>query len=152
MERSSHSLCTGQVFGSLAVELCGRVVSPEHQATGIGTDMLREYITNGDHRFLHTYTRNPSVLRMLSRVCDKMYPIDDDPLLRHLADGFESSTQRNGYHYHLNRYPRGGLFTGDDPAERRFGDSPALTDRFKPLKNKRNALVVVGEILGHQDD
>lgn len=143
---SSHSQCYGAVFGGKALELVGRVVHPDFQQQGLGTAMLANLIATAQPEFLTTYTRNPSILRMIATVSDALYPIVSDDELMQLASQMDSATSHDVI-YHLNRYDEGGLFVGSDPAEREYttGDG-ALKYRFTELTGVRNALVVAARV------
>lgn len=114
--------------------------------------MLRQYLAGSNDEHLLTYTRNPSVIKMLGRFCSSVYPLDLESDLESIAERSPYSSRRSERYYHINRYAHGGLFQGPDPAERTVDGVHPLFERFEPLRNKRNALIVVGKIEGHVDD
>lgn len=147
-----HLQCIGNVFGNHAIELAGRVVDPKHQACGIGTKLLCSFLKDylAEVRVLTTYTRNPSVLKMLGKVCggvEKIYPICNTEALRQDAASMDYATSIDGLYYHVNRYEPDGLFGEADPAGRPLahGPGPSLKDEFSGLESVRNALIVVGK-------
>lgn len=142
--------CIGGVFGNIAIELAGRVVQPAYQNQGIGTKLLQNYLLSVEDRpdIVTTYTRNPSVIKMLGRVCGgvvKVYPVSTDKTLAEIASRMDSATMIDNTLYHVNRYEPEGLFGGADPADRSLSpDGPPLKQQFKGLQSIRNALVIVG--------
>ena len=49
--------------------------------------------------------------------------------------------------YHFDRYAPGGLFKGEDPANLTLASQPySLKQRFTPLNNERNALVITAKV------
>ena len=109
--------------------------------------MLRDYLNNNPTELLTTYTRNPRVLRMIGSVANSVYPIDDAPDLQRLATLMSHVSMRQDVGYHINRYAKGGLFRGDDPANSTVATSPrSLKQQYPVLKNVRNALAVVARI------
>jgi len=122
------------------------VVHPNYQGQGIGTRLLEKLVVDERPQHITTYTRNPSVLRMMSHVTESLYPIAGDDELRALAEAQPNATNLNGI-YHIERYGEGGLFHGADPANRPFSDSGIpLKEQFEGLRSVRNALVVAGRI------
>lgn len=143
-----HLRSTGHVFGERAIELAGRVVLPELQGAGIGTNLLEDFIKNQPVSVLTTYTRNPSVLRMIRAVSSSVYPLDDELELQAMAAAMDHASldSSTGVTYHLHRYGEEGLFKGFDPAERSCESSMPLKQRFTGLMSVRNALVVAARI------
>lgn len=138
--------CYGAVFGDRAIELAGRVVHPAHQQNGLATTMLREYIRAAQPEFITTYTRSPSILRMIGRVCSELYPLVQDQELEMLATHMPYASMRD-VAYHLDRYGEEGLFRGNDPADRAAAiHLPPLRQQFKHLGSVRNALVVAARV------
>lgn len=106
--------------------------------------MLRTLARDQQPAFLTTYTRNPSILRMVQTVSESVYPLNpDDAELHELARRVEHASQRDVV-YHIDRYGPGGLFGDGDPADRPLhpGGRP-LKQQFSELTSVRNALVVV---------
>lgn len=140
----------GAVFGKTAIELAGRVVHPDYQAQGIGTQLLREYVDHTHASLLTTYTRNPSVLRMLADVAGQqsVYPLTHDDTLRQAALAMPyASVDSGGNIYHINRYGENGLFGEGDPADRAVhGSSMPLKQQFPGLAHIGNALVAAARI------
>lgn len=93
-----------------------------------------------------TYTRNPSVIKMMRHVSiGDMYPLQDIAELRTLAHSMpHACVAEDGATYHFNRYEGGGLFKGFDPADRSIREGePRLKDVFLHLQDRAHALVVV---------
>lgn len=133
--------CTEAVFGNLAIELAGRVILPSHQGKSLGTRMLKEYLSENSTRYIATYTRNPAVLKMVSYVASKVFPLDEDPVLRDIARRMDNSTLIDGVAYHVGRYGNEGLYgEGYDPA------ADDLAHRFSSLKDIGNSLVVAADV------
>ena len=119
---------------------------PDYQNQGIGTQLLKKLVADERPDYLTTYTRNPSVLRMMSRVAAALYPIASDEELRALAEAQPHATDLGAF-YHVERYGEGGLFHGADPADRPFSDGGvSLKEQFEGLVSVRNALVVAGRV------
>lgn len=138
---------TGVVFGNRAIELAGRVVRPDYQQLGAGSEMLKRYISTCEIGYLTTYTRNPSVIQMLQRVCDVVYPLHGDDRLRGLALDMRHASPRGAAVYHLDRYGEDGLFGDNDPADRRLrGGACSLKEHFMGLQSVRNALIIAARI------
>ncbi|MCA9340692.1 MAG: hypothetical protein KDA17_07280 [Candidatus Saccharibacteria bacterium] len=96
---------------------------------------------------MSTFTRNPSILRMMAHVASILYPIQQSDTLRSLAALHPSTTLIGGIAYHIHRYGESGLFFGEDPADRLYGASGvSLKKQFDGLKSVRNALVVTAEV------
>ncbi|MGB4768257.1 MAG: GNAT family N-acetyltransferase [Candidatus Saccharimonas sp.] len=137
----------GDVFGNSAIELAGRVVHPDHQSQGIATELLKQLVEQESPKYLTTYTRNPSILRMIARVSECLYPVEQDSTLQAIAGQLPHASELDAAHYHLNRYGEAGLFRGNDPADRPYGaDDISLKQQFEYLHNIRNALVVVARV------
>lgn len=138
---------TGDVFGGKAIELAGRTVKPEFQAHGIGSKLLKHFVAEVQPQYLATYTRNPSILKMLAKVCgfDGIYPLVNNPELSKMAQQMAHATQmQDGFVYHVDRYGPDGLFGDGDPAELPVrGDLP-LKQEFTGLQSVSNTLIVVG--------
>lgn len=139
----------GDVFGGQAIELAGRVINPSFQQQGIGTKMLAGFVSENDsYDYLTTYTRNPSVLRMVANTASDPFPLSDNNELRELALKMDNAElHRDGIVYHFDRYDEGGLFGGSDPADRSPDSKPtSLKQRFPGLESARNALVLAAKI------
>lgn len=111
--------------------------------------MLRELVQSENPRFLTTYTRNPKILRMVSRVSTELYPIEDDAELESLASEMPFAEAYEGIFYHINRYSdyEDGLFVGEDPGSGPFEENgPPLKQQFGGLVDARNALVVAARV------
>lgn len=121
---------------------------PELQGKGIGTALLRDFIENDPVTTLTTYTRNPSVLRMVRAVSSSVYPLDNDPDLQEMAAAMDHATldQGTGVTYHIDRYGPEGLFLGFDPADRSCETVESLKERFTGLVSVRNTLVVAARV------
>lgn len=144
---SLGSLCIRGDFGVDAVELAGRVVHPAFQARGIGRVMLQEYVKEHKVEHVATYTRNPSVLKMIGHVASTVFPVDDDEVLRGIAVSMENAALlQDGAAYHIDRYSEEGLFQGDDPADRPLRGSSSLKTDYIGLRNARTALVVAARV------
>lgn len=146
-----HWLCIGAVFGGSAIELAGRAVDPAFQASKLGSYMLQTYLLDTDTKHITTYTRNPSVLKMIRTVAHTIYPINDDKELEKMAMKMDNVTvPKNGVCYHINRYGSGGLYGGSDPAERSyFTDGTPLKDTYHVLQDTGTALVVAARVMPH---
>lgn len=119
---------------------------PSYQNQGIGTQLLKRLVADEKPDYLTTYTRNPSVLRMMSHVAAALYPIASDEKLRALAGAQPHATDLDTV-YHVDRYGEGGLFHGTDPADRPLIDGGvSLKEQFEGLVSVRNALVVAGRV------
>src|SRR5690242_2987194 len=70
-------LCTGGVFGNLAVNVDRMAVRPGIQRAGVGACMLELYMDAGKENFITGYTRNPAALKMLAKLCGhgNVYPL-----------------------------------------------------------------------------
>lgn len=141
--------CTSDHFGKRGIELAGRAIHPEYQRQQIGKDMLNDFISSQPVDLLTTYTRNPAILRMIGSVATALYPLNDAPELQQLATSMPHVSMRNGVGYHINRYAKGGLFQGEDPANGMLGTpSRPLKQHYPVLKNVRHALAVVASVDG----
>ncbi len=147
-------LCTRDAFGGHTVELAGRVVHPHHQASGIGSRLLEQYLSENSTSNIATYSRNPAVLKMLAKVCgglNNVYPVANNCGQFELAEAMTHATvYSDGYVYHLNRYGEGGLFGAEDPADRLFTRNKTLKSQFTGLVSVRNALVIVARPDGNE--
>ena len=141
-----HSRCIEVVFGGEVTELAGRVVANEHQHRRIGTTLLETYMNEVNSKYLATYSRNPSIIKMMRHVCSEVMPTDYCDELASVSGAMSDSTKINNTYYHLDRYPIGGLFQGYDPAERMIDTQQRLIDRFPLLSNQRHALVIAGKV------
>lgn len=121
---------------------------PEMQGRGIGTELLRDFIKNDSVSTIITFTRNPSVLRMVRTVSSEVYPLDSDADLQEMAMSMEDATRDpdTGVTYHFDRYGPEGLFDGFDPADRACESPEPLKQRFTGLMSMRNALVVAARV------
>ena len=147
-----HLPCIGAVFGGAAIELAGRAIHPEYQANGIGAYMLHSYLTqHQDVTQLATYTRNPSILRMIRTVAHTIYPINDDKQLEKIAQQMPHAQQpQNDVVYHLDRYGPKGLFGHSDPADRPyFRNGIPLKKMYRNLQSVQSALIVTARIVPH---
>lgn len=148
MNLSASQWC-GAAFGGKALELVGRVVHPEYQRQGIATTMLKDLVQSEQPEFLTTYTRNPSIIRMMQHVSSDLYPVQHDDILHSLASEMPFADAREGIFYHINRYNdyEDGLFVGADPA-----DSPlkqnghSLKRQYRALADARNALIIAARV------
>jgi hypothetical protein len=148
MNLSASQWC-GAAFGGKALELVGRVVHPEYQHQGIATTMLKDLVQSEQPEFLTTYTRNPSIIRMMQHVSSELYPMRYDDELQELASEMPYADAREGIFYHINRYNdyEDGLFVGADPA-----DSPlkqnghSLKQQYRALADARNALIIAARV------
>lgn len=110
--------------------------------------MLEQYVHTNNPSFLTTYTRNPSVLKMMRTVAKDIYPDSYDDELSALAEEMPGASRgEDGVIYHVDRYGEGGLFKDFDPADHPLspGELP-LKSRFLELQNVRSALVVAARI------
>lgn len=138
-------------FGGSALELAGRAVHPDMQGRGIGSGMLDRFLNTHPVEYLTTYTRNPAVLRMIGNVATSLYPLVDDPELYTIATQMSNAIPVEDATYHIDRYPPGGLFRGDDPADLAIATTPQpLKQRFALLESERNALVITAKINGEK--
>ena len=110
--------------------------------------MLEQYVHANNPPFLTTYTRSPSVLKMMRTVANDIYPDNYDDELYALAREMPGASQReDGAIYHIDRYGEGGLFKDFDPADHPLSPGePPLKSRFLELQNVRSALVVAARI------
>lgn len=111
--------------------------------------MLNQYLQEYPAEYLATYTRNPSVLKMMLRSTRQLYPLVDDDELKHIAlDMPHASLGQDGIVYHFNRYDENGLFQSGDPAERSVtpASGKSLKQLFVGLQDERNALIVSAKI------
>jgi len=84
---------------------------------------------------------------MIGAVATTLYPLQDAPDLQQLAASMPHVSMRSGVGYHINRYAKGGLFQGEDPANSVLATPPqTLKQRYPTLKNVRNALAVVARV------
>jgi len=142
------SLHTRDYFGNRAIELAGIIVDPNFQQSGIGLDIVKDFTDH--HRFdrLVTYTRNPSVLRILGGVAMKHDVLSyDSP--GHAARDIPHASVQDGVIYHINRYAPHGLYGGFDPATRKY-NGQILKQRCEMLDNKNNALAVSVDLTGEE--
>ena len=108
--------------------------------------MLAQYVDEVRPEFLATYTRNPSILRMLRHVSDDIYPLVDDPVLRDMTAMMDHASRRDVV-YHLHRYSEEGLFCGSDPADRPLEQGGvSLKQQYAGLASVRHALVVAARV------
>lgn len=108
--------------------------------------MLRTYIREHEPTFLTTYTRNPSILRMVDSVSQQTYPLLQDDELQDMALQMPNASMHD-VAYHIHRYGEDGLFRGSDPADRSFvSGEPPIKQRFALLNSVRNALVVAARL------
>lgn len=122
------------------------MVHPAYQGHGIARTMLHQYIDQAQPAFLTTYTRNPSILRMLRHVSDDIYPLVDDLMLRNMAAMMDHASQRDVI-YHLDRYGEEGLFRGTDPADGSLDEGEvSLKQQYAELASVRHALVVAARV------
>lgn len=131
---------TRDYFGDRAIELAGIIVDPDFQQSGIGLDIVKDFTDH--HRFdrLVTYTRNPSVLRILGGTAMKHDVLSyDNPELA--ARDIPHASVSGGVIYHVNRYAPHGLYGGLDPATRQY-NGQILKQRCRMLGNKNTALAV----------
>ena len=137
----------GAVFGGRAIELAGRVIRPDYQGQGIGAALLGQFVEAHQPSLLTTYTRNPSVLKMMRTVAPDVYPATNDHELRELAAEMPfSMLDTQGVAYHIDRYGEGGLFQGFDPADYPLDGAIPLKESYPGLQNIRSALVVTARI------
>jgi len=132
-------------FGGQAIELAGRVIHPSYQGQGIGSEMLREFLKDEEAPYITAYTRNLAVLKMIRRVSESVYPLDNDETLREIAQQMPNATADSRAVYHIKRYGESGLFQGFDPADRPVGGK-SLKEQFPRLQSIRHALVVAARI------
>lgn len=136
------------VFGDRALELGGIVILPEYQQRGIGVEMIRRAVNATDAELLSAFTRNPAILKAMSRVTRNLYPLMDSPELNRLAleIGAPDAVQVGDAVYQVSRYGDEGLYRGFDPAERPIQEGMSLKQRYPELERIGAALVVVGTI------
>ena len=109
--------------------------------------MLIDFLDRYPVEMLTTYTRNPNILRMIGRVATTIYPLEQDKLLMDAAASMPLATNIGEAHYHINRYGKGGLYRGDDPAVNPLTPtSDQLKECFTPLSNTRHALIVAAQV------
>lgn len=134
-------------FGGRAIELAGRVIDPERQREGIGSNLLETFLLTHRTELLTTYTRNPAVINMIRSVTSGLSLDNDELELQHIASAMPHATTVRGVSYHLNRYDEGGLFKGDDPAQSTIATPPIpLNDYYKELQDVRNALAIAASV------
>lgn len=111
--------------------------------------MLGAYLLESDTRYLTTYTRNPTILRMMRTVAHTIYPINDDKRLEKLAQHMPHAEQpERGVVNHVNRYGPEGLYGVSDPAERPyFADGPPLKGMYRGLQTVGTALIVAARVM-----
>ena len=142
-----HSHSSSVVFGGSALDLAGRVVHPEYQRQGLASRLLLELVQDRQPDYLITYTRSPAILRMMKKVSEDVYPIDQNDELLSLATSVQYASEYDGNSYHIDRYDEGGLFGSEDPADSTADDSDvSLKDQFTGLQNIRSALIVVSRV------
>lgn len=147
MEKRSASRSIEAVFGGRAIELAGQVIAPARQGEGVGRRMTERFLDTQPTEFMTAYTRNPALIKMMSRVAFDLYPLDDDPTLQQLAASMPHAAIHDNVAYHVDRYGSDGLFQGADPAESQLMTAPdTLIERFTELKNIRTALVITARI------
>jgi len=148
MNLSASQWC-GAAFGGKALELVGRVVHPEYQRQGIATTMLKDLVLSEQPEFLTTYTRNPSIIRMMQHVSSELYPVQHDDILQGLASEMPFAEARENIFYHINRYDdyEDGLFVGEDPADSPLRQSRlSLKQQYRALADARNALIIAARV------
>lgn len=89
---------------------------------------------------------------MLKHVCSLVAPLDESLELDRITGMMPSASEYDGMYYHINRYPAGGLFQGEDPAVNDVTAGQSLVGRFPLLKNKSNALIIAGKVRGTPHD
>ena len=122
-------------FGDRAIELAGIIVDPSFQQKGIGTEVVREFVSGHPVDHLAAYTRNPSILRLLGAVANQ-----GDVLLQ-LSSPLPHVTHHDGIAYHLDRYGPNGLYGTFDPAERQY-NGQVLNERCSLLSDPNHALAI----------
>lgn len=109
--------------------------------------MLEDFLTANPTPLLITYTRNPAIIKMIQRVADEVYPVDQNETLRRTALRMPFASAADQAVYHLDRYGPEGLFRGFDPADRPLNkEGESLKETFPALKSIRHALVVAATI------
>lgn len=131
-----HSPRTRGNFGAYAIELAGIMVDPMFQKSGIGTKMVKEFLTGQSCDYLTAYTRNPGVLRILGKVGCVNDILDQKP-----AIDMPYAIEYEGVTYHIGRYGPNGLYGEEDPADRMI-NGVVLKERCKLLVNPNNALAL----------
>lgn len=142
-------LCTGHAFGGRAIELSGIAVDPEIQATGVGTAMLKSYMNQQeDVEYVTSYSRNPSILKLMQTCYQQTFPLHDDEELHELTLLMPGAESINGVTYHVNRYGDDGLYGINDPADRPLkGDDMPLKEKFDELQHPGTALIIASRAL-----
>lgn len=133
------------VFGQQAIELAGRAIRPEYQQQQIGSKLLGIYLRSNTSAYVATYTRNPSVIRMIQRQqsVEQVYPLDNADGLKQIAIQMPFAKEGDdGVMYHIGRYGEDGLYGANDPAT--HPDNKEFLEKFRQLKVIGNALIVIG--------
>lgn len=89
-----------------------------------------------------SFTRNPSVLRLLENVGDGVFNDDNKQFaltLPNVTRGID------GYNYHIDRFAPNGLYGDSDPAEQLYKDE-IFIDKFIGLKNTCSALALAVKV------
>ncbi|HSX36213.1 MAG TPA: hypothetical protein VLH84_04745 [Patescibacteria group bacterium] len=124
-------------------------MQPNCQARNIGAQMLADYMRLTNPELVFAHTRNPAILRLLAAACggeEAVYPLNNSRQHAELALQIPgASVESDGVVYHVNRYGNTGLYGMSDPAERQFGASASLKERFPGLNEVGTALVVIAE-------
>lgn len=138
---------TGDYFGGKAVELAGIIIHPRLQGQGIGTQLVNEYVDSAPAHTMISYTRNPSILRVLEEVSNTD-DIINYPNAEQIADIIpHAEVTPDGYIYHLDRYAPNGLYGTYDPADRKY-KGRVLKERCEELQNPNNALALAVDLRG----
>lgn len=124
--------------------LCGIIVNPNIQQQGIGLELLKHFLYTEKPEYLGAYTRNPGVVRLMSKAAcaDAL-----SPQFHNLSIQMPNSTPIDGKSYHIGRYGPNGLYGGKDPALGCYNGTP-LVRSCPMLHDPNNALAILVPVNG----
>lgn len=111
--------------------------------------MLQEQLRLRHPETLVTFTRNPAVIKMISKVAREIYPLSLNPdMAEHALElAADSAVCIDGVVYEPNRYGEAGLYHGFDAADQPISpDGETLKQRFTGLERIGAALVVIASV------
>lgn len=89
-----------------------------------------------------SYTRNPSVLRLLDNIGGDVFDNDNKQIALSMNNAVKLS---DGNIYHIDRFGPNGLYGTNDPAEQLYNDE-IFMNKFIGLKNTCNALALAVKV------
>lgn len=128
-----------KILGDRVIELSGIVIHPDFQNNGIGKKLVDDAIKHFKPEAITSFTRNPSVLRLLDDVSDGDVFSNTNKLLSLSLPNVTTSS--DGYNYHINRFAPNGLYGSNDPAEQLY-KGEVFMNHFFELKNICSALAL----------